>query len=740
MATAESKMRTYPAPDPQRLYEATAAAAEFYAHQLPGHQPAMDYLRSRGIADAAAPGSRWQIGVAPPGWRGLLNHLAPRFSVEEQLAAGLLTYNRTGGLIDRFRDRLVFPIADRTGQIAGFTGRDLSGRPRIPKWVNSPDTAIYAKSRLLYGLGPQLQHRPPGQATPLVVVVEGAADALAVWRMAQTTAHRPNGIPIYAAAPCGTNLTTPQLQLLQEQLPAGSRLAVALDGDAAGRAGFLRAYPLLRHWPGRAWAMTLPAGYDPARLLAERGPDAALAELATQLAPAARTALGYKLDQLIESGRITRPRDWVEHRLLAYQAIAGFFMDDPADTPALAQAAGDRLGLPPGVVTHGVMEQLYQPDIDELALVEPGRDIASQAVADWLHPRTRPQPSRSTGPPSVQDQPDRVQARPAHRDQPTQQAPDPGPEPVPEPDGEPDPAPEAERVEVDREQPSANVSWVSAFQHRRWPAADTAAFASDPATGRFAWALADAIGERPQARAAAEVAARIAAQTAARANPAAAVAAAGAALSADPNAGDEDAAIAVATAHPADDGATRFELAWSGNVRAYALLGGQVVQVSADHTVAQQRRDAGHRVTDDSQLHHLLTASVRHGNVSRTSIVLPPGGALLLCTAGAYRNLDPIMLRQALGPVTDPQATLARLLGHTAKGDNANAILLHAPVKRADAPANDAARLARLASAAASASSATRQPPAADTGRLIAELRSLLASGKPQRSRAGARR
>jgi hypothetical protein len=138
-------------------------------------------------------------------------------------------------------------------------------------------------------------------------------------------------------------------------------------------------------------------------------------------------------------------------------------------------------------------------------------------------------------------------------------------------------------------------------------------------------------------------------------------------------------------------------------------------------------------VTDDSQLHHLLTASVRHGTVSRTSIVLPPGRALLLCTAGAYRNLDPILLRQALGPVTDPQATLARLLCHTAKG--ANAILLHAPVKRADAPANDAARLARLASAAATANSATRQPPAADTGRLIAELRSLLASGKqPQRS------
>ena len=140
----------------------------------------------------------------------------------------------------------------------------------------------------------------------------------------------------------------------------------------------------------------------------------------------------------------------------------------------------------------------------------------------------------------------------------------------------------------------------------------------------------------------------------------------------------------------------------------------------------------------DSQLHHLLTASVRHGTVSRTSIVLPPGGALLLCTAGAYRSLDPILLRQALGPVTDPQATLARLLGHTAEGDNANAILLHAPVERA--PANDAARLARLASAAAPANSATSQPPAADTGRPIAELRSPLAGGKRQRARVGARR
>ena len=504
MAAPGSKMRAQPAVDPQRLYEVTQAAAGFYTRQLPDHRAALDYLHSRGISDAAAPGSPWQIGVAPPGWRSLLNHLAPRFTVEEMQAAGLLTYNRNGSLIDRFRDRIVFPIADHDGQVAGFTARDLTGRDRTPKWINSPDSPIYSKSSLLYGLGPQLQHRPPGQATPLIVVVEGAADALAVWRMAETMPDHPRGIPIYAVAPCGTHFTADQLQLLQEHLPAGSRLAVALDADSAGRKGFLRAYPLLRHWPGRAWAMTLPAGHDPASLLAERGPDEALAQMAAQMAPAARTALGHTLDQLIASGRISRPRDWVEHRLAAYQAITGFFTDDPSDMPALAQAAGDRLGLPPGIVTHGVVEQLFPPDLVQLASAEPGQYVASQAVADWLHPRNLPEPAGRPGPASGQDQSDQAQpSRPdsASAAQQPPEAPAPAPEPEPEP------------VEVDRETPPPSVSWVSATRHRRWPAADAAQFAADPATGRSAWALADGIGERPHARDAAEVAARIAAQS-----------------------------------------------------------------------------------------------------------------------------------------------------------------------------------------------------------------------------------
>jgi PPM family protein phosphatase len=281
------------------------------------------------------------------------------------------------------------------------------------------------------------------------------------------------------------------------------------------------------------------------------------------------------------------------------------------------------------------------------------------------------------------------------------------------------------------------VTWAHASRRNRWPVTDATNVATDRATGRWAWALAHGIGDRPEAATAADTAARVAAQTAARATPAAGIAAAGAALNATPAAGDGDAAITVATAHPSPDG-TRVDLAWSGNVRAYTLVDGQVIQVTTDHTVARQRHDAGQPVTADSQLHHLLTSSARHGPVDRTSIVLPPGGRLLLCTATA--DLDPAGLRRALSRATDPQATVDQVL-HRTGGANATVMLLHTPADSATAPNVQPARLARLASVAPSTGhTVNASPSAADTVQLIGHLRSLLAGEEQRRAHTGARR
>ena len=250
------------------LYEVNTAAAAFYAAQLARRPPALGYLRSRGISSAAAPGSPWQLGYAPPGGRTLLDHLAGHgFSVEEISAAGLATVGRHGQPLDRFRDRLTFPIHDPAGRVVAFTARDLSGRPGVPKYVNTPQTRLYTKSQQLYGLGPQLQ--PPPADPPLVVVVEGPTDALAIWHATQVAPHDAKALVPVAA--CGTALGTGHLQLLNDTLPAGTALAVAFDGDLAGQQAFLRAYPLLRTWPGPRYGIALPDQTDPAELLATIG-------------------------------------------------------------------------------------------------------------------------------------------------------------------------------------------------------------------------------------------------------------------------------------------------------------------------------------------------------------------------------------------------------------------------------------------------------------------------------------
>jgi DNA primase catalytic core len=632
--------------EPARLYAANTTAAGFYTAQLHDHQPALAYLDRRGIAEAAGRGSPWQLGYAPASWRSLVDHLRSHgFSDHELYAAGLATHGRYGQLLDRFRDRIVFPIHDQHGRVVGFTARDLTGRPDVPRYLNTPETAIYRKRHLLYGLGVHLRHRPPGSRTPLAVLVEGPADTIAIWHIGQANAGRPGAAPLYPVSPCGTTLTTEQLHLLRDLLPAGTGLAVAFDGDPPGRRAFTRTYPLLRAWPDRTYAITLPDGHDPADLLANLGPTASLTQLTGRMAPAARAALAATLERLHTDQAITDASRYPADRLRAIEAIAGYFLDDPADTPALATAAATRLGL------------------DET-------DIVQGVVAHTLA-------------------------------------------------GRPDPP----------------ATWAAATaKGRRDHLTGAVATHTHPATWRQAWALADGIGDRPSAAEAATAAARVAAQVAARSTPAAGIAAAGAALAGL----DGDASIIVATAHPTQAG-TRYQLAWSGNTRAYTLHHGHPVQVTTDHTIAQHRRDTGHPVAPGSELEHLLTASARQGPIGRASIHVPTGHGLLLCNAGLYHHTDPAHLRQALGPIHDPQITTHRLIAAADPSpDNTTALLINTPAPEAIGPGHPAA-VARLGSATPYPNPETplpSPPPVAGqatTAELLSYLRTLIsAAGQPE--------
>ncbi|GGM66506.1 hypothetical protein GCM10011608_59690 [Micromonospora sonchi] len=619
-------------PTPERLYAVNAAAARFYADCLPTSPKAASYLTSHGISAAPDPTGPWQVGYAPGRWTDLATHLqAAGFTAGEVTAAGLgFIHRRSKHLLDRFRDRIMFPITDVHNRVVGFTARDLSGRAEA-RWINTPETAVYRKRSLLYGLGQQLAHRPAGTGTPMVFVVEGAADVLAMHRMATARAADPEAQPVYAVSPCGTNLTDEQLGLLQQAL-AGAQLVLAFDGDDGGRRAAGRAYPIAARWPGKVSGVHLPPGQDPADMLVSMDPISAINEIIGAVQPLAQLQMTNTISQLYATRRITDPARFAEDRITAYRAIAELFVDAPEATRAMAEAAAEQLGLESTDVARGVIEA-------------------------W-EARTR-SPSGLDPPP----------------------APKP-PEPQAGPGSSSDPPAADAHSAADAGEPALTVSAIARSAGGQAIVTTATSTRHDPRSGITVWALADGIGQHQQAAAAAEMAADIAATVTAHSMPAAGLHAARAAVNAlydgvhPSQAGD--ASLLVVSAHPAPDNrlGVRFEIAWAGNCRAYTISAGRLVQVTADHTAARQRRDHGEHVQPGSIADVILTSSVRSGDISVCPL---DDGPLLICTRALHRAVAPAVLEAELAGMSDVHASTNRLTGSLGPQSGAAAlILIHA--------------------------------------------------------------
>lgn len=345
-------------PERAGLYAVNAAAAAFYAAHLPTSRPAAAYLRSRGIAEAADPDGSWQLGVAPPQGDALLRHLRDLgYSHRVMLDAGLIAASRLhgGALYDVFRDRLVFPIHARDGQIAGFTGRDLSGRSNA-KFYNTPETAVFRKSELLHGLAPQLR----GQGAPTqFLVVEGPTDVIAAHLAYRGLAGE--GVTTVAVAPCGTAFTTAQFALLAACAGPDTSLIMSFDTDSAGARALERAYPLAVTWPHGKVAGTAPPGCkDIAALLAARGPDEALLDLLAAERPLPLLGVERALAKAFPEGFHA---DWPEARVRAFRTVAPYLLDAVrhGDVELLVQAAAAQLAVAPHELSQGVA-QLYGGD------------------------------------------------------------------------------------------------------------------------------------------------------------------------------------------------------------------------------------------------------------------------------------------------------------------------------------------------------------------------------------------
>ncbi len=259
-----------------RLVEAHKVAAAWFAEQLQGAEAEIGrrFLAERGFDEAAA--KQFGVGYAPAGWEHLVRFLRGRgFADREILSGGLASQGQRGGLIDRFRGRLVWPIRDITGEVVGFGARRLREDDNGPKYLNTPETAIYKKSHVLYGI--DLAKKDIAK-TGRAVVVEGYTDVMACHLAGVTT----------AVATCGTAFAEDHIKIIRRLLMDTSayrgETVFTFDGDAAGQKAALRAFEDDQKFAARTSIAVSPGGMDPCELRLAEG-DAAVRKLVDNPVP-----------------------------------------------------------------------------------------------------------------------------------------------------------------------------------------------------------------------------------------------------------------------------------------------------------------------------------------------------------------------------------------------------------------------------------------------------------------------
>lgn len=289
-------------PQRGRLIEAHKIAQEYYADQLrtPDAQVARTFLTERGFDQAAA--ETFGLGFAPRDGESLLKVLRQRgFKDDESVAAGLVAIGRSA--YDRFRGRLLWPIRDASGDTIGFGARRIFDDDRIEaKYLNTPETSIYKKSQVLYGI--DLARRDMARSSQ-AVVVEGYTDVMAC--------HL-SGVPT-AVATCGTAFGDDHARVLRRFLhdheEFRGEVIFTFDGDAAGQKAALRAFDGDQNFVSQTYVAVEPSGMDPCDLRIKEGPEA-VRELVARRVPLYRFVLSnvvskYDLDRA--DGRVDAVRE-----------------------------------------------------------------------------------------------------------------------------------------------------------------------------------------------------------------------------------------------------------------------------------------------------------------------------------------------------------------------------------------------------------------------------------------------
>ncbi|TAJ49671.1 MAG: DNA primase [Herbiconiux sp.] len=312
-----------------RLLAANEAAREYFSEQLtaPGADAGRAFLGERGFDATVA--ARFGVGYAPQGWDNLGKHLKGRgFTEQELTAAGLLSAGDRG-TYDRFRGRVIWPIRDQTGQTVGFGARRLFDDDKGPKYLNTPETAVYHKAQVLYGL--DLAKRDIARSRQ-VVVVEGYTDVMACHLAGVTT----------AVATCGTSFGVDHIKIMRRVLSddaAGlGEVIFTFDPDAAGQKAALRAFSEEQRFAAQTYVAVAPDGLDPCDLRLAKGDDAV-----RRLVKGKRPMFEFVIAQKLAAYDL----DTVEGRVAALRDAAPIVADirDSALRPAYTRQLAKMLAM-----------------------------------------------------------------------------------------------------------------------------------------------------------------------------------------------------------------------------------------------------------------------------------------------------------------------------------------------------------------------------------------------------------
>jgi DNA primase len=313
----------------QRLLDAHKIADEFFRAQLltPGAAEGRNFLDGRGFDRAAA--EHFGVGYAPQGWDSLLKHLRGRGFTDAELKLTGMFSEGNRGIYDRFRGRLVWPIRDIAGDTIGFGARKLYEDDQGPKYLNTPETTLYKKSQVLYGI--DIAKRNIAKDRQLVVV-EGYTDVMACHLAGVTT----------AVATCGTAFGTEHIKIARRLLSddgTGGEVVFTFDGDAAGQKAALRAFEEDQRFVAQTYVAVEPTGADPCDLRQLKG-DAAVRELIDSRKPLFEFAIRASLRR--------HNLDTVEGRVAALREAAPVVAQirDSGIRPAYIRELAGWLGMP----------------------------------------------------------------------------------------------------------------------------------------------------------------------------------------------------------------------------------------------------------------------------------------------------------------------------------------------------------------------------------------------------------